>query len=250
MIHLLWLSLLIPVAIHLVHRRKAEQVPFSTLRFLRMVDQRVARRHRLKELLLLALRLLLLAALVAALYRPMVRSATFKGGDVPTAAAIVLDNSYSMRAVAAGTTRFERARKAASEILQGLRRGDSACLVLLDVPGDVPPELTTNVAGLSGQLDAQECGWGAATAGGALKKALAALRDSNLPRKELYLVSDFQRRAWSGAAHELTDGLPADMPLFLVDVGGETPENLALEATEFGLNVQVAGAAATISCIL
>ena len=62
MINFLWLSLAIPILVHLVHRRRAKRIPFSTLRFLRMVDQRVARRQRLKELLLLALRLLLLAA--------------------------------------------------------------------------------------------------------------------------------------------------------------------------------------------
>ena len=82
MIHLLWLSLAVPVIIHLVHRRKAKRVLFSTLRFLRMVDRRVARRQKLKELLLLAVRLLLLAALIGALYRPMVRSSTFKGSGV------------------------------------------------------------------------------------------------------------------------------------------------------------------------
>ena len=116
MIHLLWASLAIPIIIHMVYRRKAKPMPFSTLYFLKQVDQRVHRRYRLKELLLLAMRLLLLAALVGALERPMIRSAAFKGSGVPTTVGIVLDNTYSMWAVSQGTTCFARAKTAAAEM--------------------------------------------------------------------------------------------------------------------------------------
>ena len=87
MIHLLWLSLSIPIIIHLVFRRKAKPLPFSTLMFLRMVDQRVQRSYRLKEILLLLLRLAVLASLVGALERPILRSKSFKGTATPTTVA-------------------------------------------------------------------------------------------------------------------------------------------------------------------
>jgi len=250
MIHLLWASLAIPIVIHLVHRRKAKRVPFSTLRFLRMVDQRVARRQRLKELLLLALRLLLLAALIAALYRPMIRSATFKGSDVPTAVAVVLDNTYSLRASSRGAMRFGRARQAVADILDGLGKGDAAVLVPFDAQDEAPPELTTGLAHVRDELKAMECGYGTAELAGPLRRALAALERSTLPRKELYVVTDFQRLCWTPALAELQDAFPADMPVFLVDVGGEVQENLAVTSVEFGVNVQVAGAASQIYCRL
>jgi hypothetical protein len=253
MIHLLWAALAIPIIIHLVHRRKAKQVPFSTLRFLQMVDQRVARRHRLKELLLLALRVLLLAALIGALYRPMVRSATFRGASVPTTAAILLDNTCSMRAAAQGATSFDRARKAVAAILDGLKRGDAACVIPTDAPaaaaGEVP-EPTTGLNRLRDELNAMECGYGTAELAGALRRALPGLRKSNTPRKELYIVTDFQRLCWTSALEELKGSFPLDMPVFLVDVGHETGTNLALAKAEFGLNVQVAGAASELYCAL
>ncbi|MCK4283446.1 MAG: BatA domain-containing protein, partial [Candidatus Brocadiae bacterium] len=246
--HLLWASLAIPVLIHLVHRRKAKRVPFSTLRFLQMVDLRVARRQRLKELLLLALRMLLLAVLIAALYRPLIRSATFKGTDVPTAVAVVLDNTYSMRAAAGRTLRFAHAKEAADDVLEGLQTGDCAAIVLLDAQEDTPPEPTTDLNSLRQSLAGLECGYGTAELAGAVRRALQGLDQSTLPRKELYVVTDFQRLCWTPALAELHDAFPPDLSVFLVDVGTEVGSNLALTSADFGVNVQVAGAAAELYC--
>ncbi len=248
MIHLLWASLLIPIAIHLVHRRKAKRVMFSTLRFLRMVDQRVARRQKLRELLLLGARLLLLAAVVAALYRPMVRSATFQGGGVPTAAALVLDNTCSMRAAGGGVLRFDRARTAALRVLDGLRTGDAVSVVLVDEPPGADADPSTGLTQLRDELGALECGYGAGGLAGALDRAMRALESSTNPRKEIYVLTDFQRGAWSEQVESIGRTIPERVPVFLVDVGGPTGENLALTSAEFGLNVQVAGAASEMYC--
>ena len=160
MIHLLWLSLAIPIIIHLVHRRKAKPMPFSTLRFLQMVDQRVARRQRLRELLLLALRMLLLAALIGALERPMLHSGSFKGAGLPTTVAILLDDTASMQAVKQGSSAFSRARDGALQVLDGLKNEDSAVVTLATRPAtrpSRPPPRCPNCARSSR-------GWNAATA--------------------------------------------------------------------------------------
>lgn len=250
MIHLLWASLAIPILIHLVHRRKAKRVPISTLRFLRLVDQRVARRQRLKELLLLALRLLLLAALIGALYHPMIRSTTFRGANVPTAAAVVLDNTYSMRATAGGVSRFSLAKRAAADILDGLKTGDAASVILFDAQADTPPQPTTALRRLREELDAVDCGYGTAELAGALRRALLSLEQTALPRKELYIITDLQRLCWTAALEEFKDAFSPDLPVFLVDVGDEIGTNLALAGAEFGVNVQVAGAASELYCRL
>jgi hypothetical protein len=247
MIHLLWLSLAIPIVIHMVHRRKAKQMPFSTLRFLRLVDQRVARRQRLKELLLLALRVLLLAALIGALYRPMLRSATFRGTNIPTTAAIVLDNTYSMRAAALGALRFDEARRAGIEILGALQRGDDALVVPIDTAGDAP-DPTTGLAALRDELSAAECGYGTGEAAPAVTRAIEGLTRSTNPRKELYIVSDFQKLSWTDAVAETAGALPPGVPVFLVGVGGDVEDNLAVTDARLGLDVQVAGAASVVFC--
>src|SRR5215210_1667614 len=85
----------IPIVIHLLNRRKFERVPWAAMRFLRVSVEQNQRRIQIEDLLLLILRCLLLALLVLALSRPVLR-ATGVVGPAATTAVIVLDNSYSM----------------------------------------------------------------------------------------------------------------------------------------------------------
>src|SRR5437763_2208375 len=64
------LALAIPILIHLVRREKSEINPFSSLMFLLKVPKRSIRQQKMKNLLLMALRLLILALLVGAFARP------------------------------------------------------------------------------------------------------------------------------------------------------------------------------------
>ena len=64
------LALAIPVLIHLVRKEKTEIIPFSSLMFLLRVPKSSIRQQKMKNLLLMALRLLLLAFLVGAFARP------------------------------------------------------------------------------------------------------------------------------------------------------------------------------------
>ncbi|HKS06120.1 MAG TPA: BatA domain-containing protein [Gemmatimonadaceae bacterium] len=60
-------GLAIPIVIHLLNRRSARVQRFPTLRFFAMSPVIAPRRRQLSELLLLAVRLLILLAAVAAL---------------------------------------------------------------------------------------------------------------------------------------------------------------------------------------
>src|SRR3954468_18234113 len=88
---------LLPVVLHLMHRHKAKEVRFSTLRFLRVSVQRTRRRKYIEDLSLLALRVAALLLIAAALARPAISSlsALFSGGKT-AAVALILDNSASM----------------------------------------------------------------------------------------------------------------------------------------------------------
>ena len=90
----------VPVALHLLHRRHARRVPFAALEFLLASDKRLARRMRLKQLVVLALRVALVAALALALAKPYVARDTADDGALarPGLVALVLDDSASMNA--------------------------------------------------------------------------------------------------------------------------------------------------------
>src|SRR5688572_14056155 len=100
------LALAIPVLIHLVRKEKSEIVPFSSLMFLLKVPKRAIRQQKIKNLLLMALRLLLLALLVGAFARPYFTADPSQAAGTGENRGIVLmlDNSYSMQY----GTNFER----------------------------------------------------------------------------------------------------------------------------------------------
>src|SRR6478735_11977398 len=92
-------ALAIPVLIHLVRREKSEIIPFSSLMFLLKVPKRSIRQQKLKNLLLMALRILILALLVGAFARPYITQSATPIVPIGQNRGVVmlLDNSYSVR---------------------------------------------------------------------------------------------------------------------------------------------------------
>ena len=79
-----------PILIHILIQRRAERFPFPTLRFLQPTRLAAIRRHLLEDLPLLAVRIALLAAAVAALAGPLlVTSARRQAWDRRVVRAIV-----------------------------------------------------------------------------------------------------------------------------------------------------------------
>ena len=125
-------ALAVPIIIHLLQRQRVVQIPFSTLRFLKLVQSKTARRSRVENLLLLLLRCLVFALLGLAAARPVVspKAANWWGGSVPRTIVLVLDNSLSMNYRAGDHTRFDDAKKQALAILDDLRAGDEVAVIL------------------------------------------------------------------------------------------------------------------------
>ena len=82
-------TLPLPILIHLLQRRRAKVVAWSSLEFLRPLEKPRTRRLDLRRLLLLALRVLILTFLSLALARPSLPGGA-PGVDAPTAAVIIL----------------------------------------------------------------------------------------------------------------------------------------------------------------
>lgn len=121
----------LPVVLHLLSRRAARRVRFSDLALLKSVDARARPKARLRELLLLAARCALLAALVLAAAAPARRgdaAAAGEGLDL----VLMLDASYSMRARDGVQARFDAAREAGRRLLKRLSPGDRVAVGVFD----------------------------------------------------------------------------------------------------------------------
>lgn len=186
-------ALAVPVVIHLIQRERKTVVAFPSLMFLRRIPYQSVRRRRIRHWTLLALRLAALALIVAAFARPFIPSAgaaAAAGGarDV----VVLLDRSYSMGY--AGT--WARAQAAARQAIDELQPDDRASLVLFAEDAEVVARTSADRGRLLAAIDAAEPVAGATRYGAALKLAGSLLAESTLPRREVVLVSDFQRTGW------------------------------------------------------
>ena len=128
------LALAIPVLIHLVRREKSEIIPFSSLMFLLKVPKRSIRQQKIKNLLLMALRLLILALLVGAFARPYMTQPAKPSANATANRGIVmmLDTSYSMRY----GNNFDKLKSEAQKRIDGMRSTDRMAIVAFNVERD------------------------------------------------------------------------------------------------------------------
>jgi hypothetical protein len=216
-------ALAIPVLIHLIQRERRTVIDFPSTMFLRKVPQKIVKRRRIRHWPLLLMRLAALTLIVAAFARPYIRrsdlAAVASAG--PRELVVLLDRSYSM----GYEGRWDRAAAAARDAIGGLTAGDRASVVFFSTGAEVAVRSTSERGRLLSAVGAAEPGPGATRFGPALKLAGSLLAESKLPRREVVLVSDFQRGGWQGAEGVR---LPDGAALTTVSVAGGETANVAI----------------------
>jgi hypothetical protein len=215
-------ALAVPVLIHLIQRERKNVVQFPSLMFVRRIPYSSIRRRRIHNWALLMLRLAAIALIVAAFARPFFRStalAAATGGarDI----VVLLDRSYSM----GHGDQWERAKRAAADAVGTMTNGDRAALVLFASAAEIAVQPTNDRARLQAEINAASLSSAGTRLGPALKLAGSLLSASNLPRREVVVVSDFQRSGWSPG-----DGLrlPAGTAVTPIAVVADDTRNVAV----------------------
>jgi hypothetical protein len=219
----------VPLLIHLLSRRRAREVQFSSVRFLRQSDRKSMRRINLRRLILLLLRTAAIALVALAFARPVVtgRAAALFPGSEPKSVVVMLDRSYSMSVRGSGGTAFERAAAAALDIAGGLGTDDELTVALFDertveILSTGRPMRSSVAAALAGE----ETALGTTDLRGALGAGLGILSRSRKTAAELFIISDFQRSAITGPMQEQAQ---ERVRIFLVPVRPAAGPNVAIE---------------------
>ena len=242
--------LAVPVLIHLIQRERKRIVQFPSLMFLRRIPYQSVRRRRIRDVLLLLMRLAALALIIAAFARPFFRRPTLAAATQNGAreAVILLDNSYSMEY----GDRWQQARAAAKKAIDSLGAGDRASLVIFSTGADVTVRSVADRARLEAGLSSAKTGPGATRYAPALKLAGSLLSESPLPRREVILISDFQRVGWEQSAGKDDVKLPERTVLTPVNVASGETSNLAvtpisLQRTRFENHDRIAVTAGVVN---
>jgi hypothetical protein len=217
----------VPLLLHLLQRHQGPRVVFPALRYLRRAEKESARRIRLRQILLMLLRIaaVLLIALAAA--RPFVG---FGGaGHSPTAVVIVLDNSMSTAAVEGERRVLDELRARALETLAAAGVDDRFWLLRAGEPDE--PALLGDAAATARRIRETEPSAAAADIGAALARAAAILAAGAEGRAaEIHLLTDLQAGSFTTRAR-------ADRsapPIVLWHPGTEAPANRAIAQVEVG----------------
>lgn len=106
----------IPIIIHLFYFRRFKRVYFTNVRFLKEVKEETSNRQKLRNLLVLLMRCLAIAAMVLAFAQPFIPlSSGVKKGE--RAVSVFVDNSFSMNALSQDAPLLELAKQRARDIV-------------------------------------------------------------------------------------------------------------------------------------
>ncbi|MDB5387636.1 MAG: hypothetical protein JWM11_3282 [Planctomycetaceae bacterium] len=219
----------LPVLVHLLTRPRPVRFPLSTLRFVLEIVQQRRARHRLRDILILTLRTLAVLFLALAMARPFWgrSDAVQTDENAQLIRVVVLDVSQSMAAVVHGIQTFERARPLAAQRLE-YRNGMRVNLILAGARSQpVFEQPSTNFAALRDALTGakplpQELD---VTQVLPLAAEMLAQGDPEAKR-ELIIISDFQRTNWATADFSAVSG---DVQIELESVASEeVPTNLTV----------------------
>lgn len=231
----------IPVLIHLLNLRKLKRIEFSTLAFLKELQKNKIRKIKLKQWLLLALRVLIILFLVTAFARPTLKGVAIGGttSAAKTTAVFILDNTPSMSVVDAKGSYLNQAKAAIKELLNQLQEGDDAALLLVSEPNNNDVKTTTNLADFQKQVDAVKISDESGMLNSAVVKAAKILSASQNFNKEVYIFSDFQqgRLAGKGDLSNLSQLLNDKVRIYSFDYAGKDVYNAGID--DFKLNTQI-----------
>jgi Mg-chelatase subunit ChlD len=220
------LALAVPVLIHLVRREKSEIVLFSSLMFLLKVPKQAIRQQKIKNLLLMALRLLILALLVAAFARPYLTQNTNPAAAAGNNRGIVLllDNSYSMRY----GNNFDRLKTEARRRIDAMASGDRMAMIAFNESATMLGQPSSDKGTLKAAVDTLEPSFSGTRYYEAFTLADRVFSQMASAQRQLVIVSDFQRNGWNRSSRESVIG--SDVKTEYVNLAIENPTNVGIDS--------------------
>ena len=212
---------LVPVLLHLVRRMRAREVPFSSLMFLQATPMERIRRRKLRDILLLLLRMAMLVLLALAFARPF-----FERGVLPMVSertdesvVILVDQSLSMQA----GEHFAEAQDLLEQFVAEAASGDEIALVGFSDQAQQLSPLTQDRELLTAASAALSPTHRTTDYYPALQLAEDILGDARHAAQRVVLISDLQQSGFSPSMSEYS--IPDGVSLDVRAVGSDSAPN-------------------------
>ena len=224
----------IPIVLHLLTLHRLKTVDLSTFRFL--FDTYVQQRRKMKfmDALIALLRTLFLLFLILACARPMIRhwNTLFGGTGGSRDIFLLVDCSASMNAVTDGVSAFDRAKLAASAVVDKLGSDDLVTLVrVASRPEEIVSKVTSDTDSLKEKLGGLKTSPSRANLFATFTQLFGGGSPMTL-KPQIYFFTDSQASGWRELREQPAEGLiPEGSKLFVIDVGssaGEIPNRAVI----------------------
>jgi len=224
----------IPVLIHLLNRVRYRRMRWAAIDFLLATERRAVRRARLRQILLMALRTLVLAAALGALAQPILSGSLASLLGDGAQVVVLLDASASMSAADASGAAFDRAKREAADAVGALPRTSRAGAGVFTTRCDwLFRDPVQDHAAAASAIEAADLTAGGTDVPGALRAAAESLARSG-GGGSIWLLTDLREAGWrtggSGAWNEARQALrQAGNPRILItDVAPSLASNFSV----------------------
>jgi len=207
----------VPIVLHLLKREPEVRVKFAAVKLIKEAPVERTDKRRLRELVLLALRVAALLLLAVAFARPFFASGAAVGTTGVTV--VALDTSYSLSAPG----RFERAKQLAKEAVHRAPAGDLVGVITFADEAEIVAKPGADRTLADDAIEQASTGFGSTRYRAALSAASQHLAGRH---GTVVVVTDLQEIGWDAGDRA---AVPEGTTIQIADVGA-MPPNLAVTA--------------------
>lgn len=230
----------IPVVVHLFNFRRYKKVYFSNVERLEQLQSETRKQSTLRQILIMAARILAIVFLVLAFARPVIKKGdnTFASGN--NLVSVYIDNSFSMDGTDGSVSLLEKAKGKAREIVAAYGPTDRFQLMTSEVAGRQFHWL--NKDDMLTEIDDVESSGSTLTIAAAVQKLSDFLSHGGGENRQAYIISDFQ-----ASTVDLSD-LKKDstIGLTLVPLESVGRSNVYIDSVALGAPVTNKGSSVTV----
>lgn len=225
----------IPILIHLLNLRKIKKVEFSTLMFLKEIQKSKMRRIKLKQIILLALRVMAIVFLVLCFANPVYEGYAGNNDNFSGYTTLIfIDDSFSMAARDSKGQYLGQAKDAVKKILESHKESDDIYLIpasKTDFKGN--KVLFDSFTELYDSLEKISISYKPADINEIISFSDKILKNSAKPNKEIFIISDFNQINFNpdnGLPPAFSETKDNSVNAYLVKIGNREINNLSIDS--------------------
>jgi hypothetical protein len=189
----------LPVIIHLIHLHRRRTIEWAAMMFLLAAQQMNRGYSRIRQMLILAMRVLAVLGLILLVARPLAGGWLGLTGGAPDSVIVLLDRSASMEQQNLATGESKRS-SAVKKIVQGIEDlfSGRTRVVLIDSASNLPTEVPNPKA--LADIPATQASDTSADMPAMMQSALDYITTNQIGRADIWIASDLRQSDWNATS--------------------------------------------------